>query len=57
MTRKECESLFTALSGSQGSYGRLLNRVQEVDEDTQDAFYAQFESCTDMVDVIMMLEG
>jgi len=57
MTRNECMQLFTSLAYSQGSYGRLLTRIQEADEDTQDEFFAQFESCKDSLDIIMQLEG
>lgn len=57
MTGKEVYSVIESLARSQGFYGRLLSRLNEVGEDVANEFLDSFADCKDMVDVIMAMEG
>ena len=38
-------------------YGRLLEALNEVSEEDQNAFYDQFKGCKDEIDLIMQVEA
>ena len=59
MKRDEIRDLFVSLSKSQGYYGRLLENIDNLSPDEQDAFWEEMEShdFTDALDVIMYIEG
>lgn len=57
MTRKEVYGVIESLSRSQGFYGRLLKRLDEVPEDVANKFLDSFADCQDAVDVIVSIEG
>jgi hypothetical protein len=44
---------------SQGFYGRLLDRIYAVDEDTRENFLAELEeqNFSDVVDLVVYIEG
>lgn len=46
-------------AGSQGFYGRLLRDLEQLEAENEDLaeFWAQFEDCKDVLDVVMKLEG
>lgn len=59
MTREEILAGFESLARSQGSYGRLLRDLRELEEDEPEVyekFFEQFIGCKDMLDVILTLE-
>ena len=47
------------LAYSQGFYGRLLDQIDSVDEETREAFLSDLESRNfrDAVDLVMWIEG
>ena len=57
MTREEVYGVIKTMAGSQGFYGRLLERLNEVAEDMANEFLDSFADCEDIIDVIMVLEG
>jgi hypothetical protein len=57
MTKAECIGLFRKLSYSQGYYGRLLQALEELEEEEQEDFFSHFEDCKTELDVILQLEG
>ena len=57
MSGKEVYSVIETLASSQGFYGRLLSRLNEVGEDVANEFLDSFADCKDVVDVIMVMEG
>lgn len=59
MNRKQILDAFRSLSRSQGFYGRLLEQIDSVDEETRDAFLSDLESRNfrDVVDLVMWIEG
>ncbi len=57
MTRKEVYGFIESMAVSQGFYGRLLSRLNEVGEDSANEFLDGFTDCKDMIDVIMKMEG
>lgn len=56
MTRKEVYSAFESMAVSQGFYGRLLERLDEVSEETANEYLDSFTDCEDIIDVIMKIE-
>ena len=57
MTRQEVYGVIESMAVSQGFYGRLLSRLEEVDEDVSNEFLDSFADCKDIIDVIMKMEG
>ena len=59
MNREQILSTFRSLAMSQGFYGRLLDRIYAVDEDTRENFLAELEeqNFSDVVDLVMYIEG
>ena len=57
MTRQEVYGAIETMASNQGFYGRLLERLNEVSEETANSFLDGFTDCKDMIDVIMLLEG
>ena len=59
MNREEILDAFRSLARSQGFYGRLLEQIDSVDEETRDAFLSDLESRNfrDVVDLVMWIEG
>ena len=57
MTRKEVYGVIESMAVSQGFYARLLNRLNAVDKDVSNEFLDSFADCTDIIDVVMLLEG
>ena len=57
MTRQEVYGAIENMADSQGFYGRLLERINDVSEETRLQFLDSFADCKDMLDVIMLLEG
>ena len=57
MTREEVYGVIESMAGSQGFYGRLLSRLNEVGDDLANEFLGSFADCKDVIDVIMKLEG
>ncbi len=58
MTEKDILDTFKMLACSQGFYGRLLERLNECDEDTYNDFMNDLveQNFTDPVDLIMYIE-
>lgn len=59
MTREEILAGFEGLAKSQGSFGRLLRKLSELEVDEPEIyekFFEQFKDCKDIVDVILTLE-
>lgn len=59
MNREQILDAFRSLARSQGFYGRLLEQIDSVDEETRDAFLSDLESRNfrDVVDLVMWIEG
>lgn len=57
MNAKDVYGIIESLASSQGFYGRLLARLNEVDEDVANEFLDSFADCKDVVDVVMAIEG
>ncbi len=59
MNREQILSTFRSLAMSQGFYGRLLEQIDSVDEETRDNFLSHLESMNfgDPVDLVMYIEG
>ena len=57
MTREEVYGVIETMAGSEGFYGRLLERLDEVSEETANEFLNSFANCKDVIDVIMSLEA
>ena len=57
MTRKEVYGAIENMADSQGFYGQLLARLNEVSEDTANEYLDSFADCNDMIDVLMQIEG
>lgn len=57
MNRQEVYAVIKMLASSQGFYGRLLARLNEVPEETRNQYLDSFADCQDAVDVIMAIEG
>ena len=57
MSGNEVYAIIEMMASSQGFYGRLLERLNEVSEETANGFLDSFSDCKDIIDVIMVLEG
>jgi hypothetical protein len=59
MNREQILDAFRSLARSQGFYGRLLEQIDSVDEETREAFLSDLESRNfrDVVDLVMWIEG
>lgn len=59
MNREQILDAFRSLACSQGFYGRLLEQIDSVDEETREAFLSDLESRNfrDVVDLVMWIEG
>lgn len=59
MNREQILDAFRSLARSQGFYGRLLEQIDSVDEETRDAFLTDLENRNfrDVVDLVMWIEG
>ena len=59
MNKEQILATFRSLAMSQGFYGRLLEQIYSVDEETRDAFLSDLESrnFNDAVDLVMWIEG
>ena len=59
MNREQILDAFRSLARSQGFYGRLLQQIDSVDEETREAFLSDLESRNfrDVVDLVMWIEG
>lgn len=59
MNREQILATFRSLAASQGFYGRLLDQIDSVDEETREAFLSDLESRNfrDAVDLVMWIEG
>lgn len=59
MNREQILDTFRSLARSQGFYGRLLEQIDSVDEETREAFLSDLESRNfrDVVDLVMWIEG
>lgn len=60
MAREMVIETIENLAMSQGSYGRLLRALEELqdrDPDRYEEVMTVFERCSDPVDLIMMIEG
>lgn len=59
MNREQILDAFRYLARSQGFYGRLLEQIDSVDEETREAFLSDLESRNfrDVVDLVMWIEG
>lgn len=49
-------SWIESLATSQGLYGRLLNALNQVDEDERDVWLSQYHDCRTMLDFVMKYE-
>lgn len=49
-------SWIQTLATSQGMYGRLLNALNQVDEDERDVWLSQYHDCNTMLDFVMKYE-
>ena len=59
MNREQILDAFRSLAMSQGFYGRLLKQINDVDEETREAFLSDLESrnFSNVVDLVMWIEG
>ena len=57
MSREEVRGAIENMAVSQGFYGRLLARLNEVSEETANGFLDSFADCKDTIDVVMVIEG
>ena len=59
MNREQILATFRSLATSQGFYGRLLEQIYSVDEETREAFLSNLESRNfrDDVDLVTWIEG
>ena len=59
MNREQILDAFRSLARSQGFYGRLLEQIDSVDEETREAFLSDLESrkFRNVVDLVMWIEG
>ena len=57
MKSNEVLDLIKELSKGQGVYGRLLQALNEADEDDRNQFLDSFEDCSNPIDVILRIEG
>ena len=59
MNREQILDAFRSLAHSQGFYGRLLEQIDSVDEETREDFLSDLESrhFRDVVDLVMWVEG
>jgi len=59
MNREQILDAFRSLAHSQGFYGRLLEQIDSVDEETREDFLSDLESRNfrDVVDLVMWIEG
>ena len=59
MNREQILDAFRSLARSQGFYGRLLEQIDSVDEETRETFLSDLESRNfrDVVDLVMWIEG
>ena len=57
MTRQEVYGAIETMASNQGFYGRLLERLHEVSEETRLQFLDSFADCNDIIDVMMKMEG
>ena len=58
MTREQIRDLFESLAQSQGLYGRLLNSIDNLDEEQREKYweYMEEQKFTDVLDVILFIE-
>ena len=58
MNREQILDAFRSLARSQGFYGRLLEQIDSVDEETREAFLSDLESrkFRNVVDLVMWVE-
>lgn len=59
MNKEQILDAFHSLAHSQGFYGRLLEQIDSVDEETREAFLSDLESrkFRNVVDLVMWIEG
>lgn len=57
MTKEQVKAEIRHLANHQSFYGRLLEALNEVSEEDQNAFYDQFKDCKDEIDLIMQVEA
>ena len=57
MTRQEVRESIASKAVSQFFYRRLLDRLNEVDEDVANEFLDRFADCKDVGDVLMLMEA
>ena len=57
MNKEQVLSIFKILARSQGSYGRLLERIGYEGENGCDEFFDMFKNCKDAVDIVLTIEG
>ena len=59
MNREQILDAFRSLARSQGFYGRLLEQIDSVDEETREDFLSDLESrkFRNVVDLVMWIEG
>ena len=59
MNREQILDAFRSLAHSQGFYGRLLEQIDSVDEETREDFLSDLESrhFRDVVDLVLRIEG
>lgn len=59
MKRDEITRLFQSLARSQGSYGRLLRDIDNMNESDREEFWIELETQNfrDDIDVILFIEG
>lgn len=59
LTYENFIDVIRSLSGSQGSYGRLLRQIEELDEDKIEQLreVVEAQKFRDAVDVVMWIEG
>lgn len=59
MKREQILATFRSLAMSRGFYGRLLDRIYAVDEDTRENFLSELEeqNFRDTASLVMYIEG
>lgn len=59
MNRKEIKKVMQELAMSQGFYGRLLRKINEMDAEAQEEVWTEMEAQNwgDAVEMVMAIEG
>ena len=59
MSKEEVMGVFRSLARSQGSYGRMVQNIEDAEKAGNDLtpFFNRFKGCKDAVDVVLEVES